>query len=207
MKGEEFNKEKNGQKINQIIAVGNIVLSPKRYLPEALQNPKRVKRIFGKSWLYGLIILGAEIKSTGIFVLDYFQNFPLSFILKPFAYGLITVYLSALFLDLISQILKGKGSFDQARIITLSSFMPIAVLMFLIILIGQELWEQIVWVMIVPYFFLIIWHYYLLGLGVMKCYKFSRLKTIFVIILLWLITGIASAFVIGYFDSIFIPSS
>jgi len=205
--GVEF-VNKKGKKINQIIPIRNIVLSPKKYLPEALQNPKRVKRIFGKSWLYGLIILVAELTSADISIVYYFRDFPLSFILLSLANGLIAVYLSALVLNLVSQFLKGKGSFEQARIITLSSCMPIAYLMvLLILLVGQGVWKQVFWVAIVPCIFLIIWHYYLLGFGVKECYKLSYLKTIFVIILTWYITGTASLFIFEYFNSIFFPSS
>ena len=208
IKGERLKKEKNSQKINQIIALRNIVLSPKRYLPEALQNPKRVKRIFGKSWFYGLIFLVAELIREDIGIAVYFRDFPLSFILLSLANGLIAVYLSALVLNLVSQFLKGKGSFEQARIITLSSCMPIAYLMvLLILLVGQGVWKQVFWVAIVPCIFLIIWHYYLLGFGVKECYKLSHLKTIFAIILTWFITGVASAFIFTYFNSIFFPSS
>ncbi len=205
--GVEF-VNKKGKKINQVIPIRNIVLSPKRYLPEALQNPKRVKRIFVKSWLYGLIFLMAELTSADISIVYYFRDFPLSFILLSLANGLIVVYLSALVLNLVSQFLKGKGSFEQARIITLSSVMPIAYLMFLlIILVGQGVWKQVFWVAIVPYLFLIVWHYYLLGFGVKECYKLSYLKTVFVIILTWYITGTASLFIFEYFNSIFFPSS
>ncbi|MBS3819940.1 YIP1 family protein [bacterium] len=207
-KKEKSNKEENIEKEvdkKQRIRIIEIVLFPKKNFPEAFHNPKRIKRIFLISWLYGVISLEANLLRFNSSIFDFFREWPIQCILRTMVNGLVIVYFSALILKVVSHIFKGKGTYEKVRVITISSALPMIILFFiLIIFLRTQSWEDVYMYWIGPLLIFIIWHYYILGLGIKILNNFGPLKVILTILITWFITGITFGFIPLLFPSLFL---
>jgi len=171
----------------------DIIKSPKSTLSQLLEEPKRLKRLFLVSWAYGIILMIAHVvqeevlRSKGLFMLE---ERPISFLLQALLIGWSIVYLHAYIINFVSKLFGGKSSSTHARVITSCAAIPpvISVLIIagILLLVSPTVFSLIIWISL--FIFSVGWRYFILGYGINALYKIGIIKTIFTIIISFVIS-------------------
>lgn len=174
----------------------NIIKSPKSTLSQLLEEPKRMRQLFLVSWAYGIILMIAYIvqeevlRSEGLFILFRIEERPISFLLQALLVGWSIVYLHAYIISFVSKLFGGKSSSAHTRVITSCAAIPLIISVLIIagILLLTRPTKFPLIIGIPLFIFSTGWHYFILGYGINTLYKFGFIKTIFTIIMSFVIS-------------------